>query len=202
MEFLDRDVNNMPSISYYEGGQSHECKECRAPIEHKEDYLLDNNDVSELRQVYLLCNCPEGLWLPLAKDVKSFDHSQRVRGAVKFTDLPVATADDLQYVHRHVRNLNPSKYVNKNHVYFTKCHKKEEDFFLQSYIKANIDPEKKLGDELESLANDYYELCCDTIELNLKLGLFNVFLNNTLGHRWGGGSKDGIRKPDQRSDPV
>ena len=182
------------------------CCECRAPIEPKTDYLLDNNEVSELLQVYLLCNCPEGLWLPLEKDVKSFDNSQRVRRAVEFTDLPVATADDLQYVHRHVRNLNPSKYVNKNHVYFTKCQKKEEDFFLQSYIKANIDPEKKLGDELESLANDYYELCCDTIELNLKLGLFNVFLNNTLGHHWGVSARTGLKNPIndliQYSSPI
>ena len=180
MNFSDCDVKKMSSVSYteyYEGGQSHECKECRAPIEHKTDYLLDNNEVSELPQVYLLCNCSEGLWLPLKKDLKPFD-SQRGRRE--------ATADDLKYVHKHVRDLIPSEYdVNNNRVYFTKCQKREreEDLFLQSYIKANIeDPEKKLGDELESLANDYYKLCCDTIALNLKLGLFNVFLNNTVGH--------------------
>ena len=82
-------------------------------------------------------------------------------------------------------NPDPSKYVNNNEVYFTKCQQKEEDLFLQSYIKANIDPDQRMGDELESLANDYYKLCYDTIGLNLKLGLLNVFLNHQLGYYYG-----------------
>ena len=199
MEFLDADVKTMPSLSYteyLEGIQSYECEdcetiiypdrgycsecvkpnlkylpifccECRAPIEHKTDYLLDNNEVSELPQVYLLCNCSKGLWLPLVKDLMPFDNLNKD-------------------VHWHLRNLNPSKYdVNKNYVYFTKCQKKEEDFFLQSHIKANIDPDQEMGDKLESLANDYYKLCYDTIGLNLKLGLLNVFLNHQLGYYYG-----------------
>ena len=201
MEFLDADVKTMPSLSYtkyFEGVRSYECEdcetiiypdmgcecvkpnlkhlsifccECRAPIEHKADYFLNNNDVSELPQVYLLCNCSKGLWLPLVKDLMPFDNQR------------VLTFDDLnKYVHCHLRDLNPSKYANNNKVYFTKCQKKEEDFFLRSYIKANIDPDQRMGDELESLANDYYKLCCDTINLYLKLGLLYVFLPNKWGY--------------------
>ena len=106
MEFLDRNVKKMPSLSYtkyFEGVQSYECKdckriihpymghckkcvkanlkqlpifcsECRKPIEYKTDYFLDNNEVAELPQVYLLCNCSKGLWLPLVKDRMTFDN--------------------------------------------------------------------------------------------------------------------------------
>ena len=202
MEFLDADVKTMPSLSYtgyVEGVQSYECEncktviypymghcrkcrkpnlkplpifccECRAPIEYKTDYLLDNNEVSELPHVYLLCKCSKGLWLPLVKDLMPPDNQG------------VLTVDNLNNWHWHLRNPNPSKYGNNNKVYFTKCEKKEEDFFLRSYIKANIDPNQRMGDELESLANDYYKLCCDTINLYLKLGLLYVFLPNKWGY--------------------
>ena len=205
MEFLDADVKTMPSLSYaeyFEGIQSYECEDCetiiysdrgycsecrkpnlkhlplfcckcRRPIQHKADYLLDNNEVSELPQVYLLCSCSKGLWLPLVQDHLPFDNLNE----------RVLTVDNLiKGVHWRLCNPNPSKYVNNNKVYFTKCQKKEEDFFLRSYIKANIDPDQRMGDELESLANDYYKLCCDTINLYLKLGLLYVFLPNKWGY--------------------
>ena len=211
MEFLDRNVKKMPSLSYaeyFEGIQSYECEDCetiiysdrgycsecrkpnlkhlplfcckcRRPIQHKEDYLLNNNEVSELPQVYLLCNCSKGLWLPLVKDIMPF-HNQR-------DNQRLLTSDDLKnrYVHHvcDLNRLNPSEDV-KNHVYFTKCQKKEEDLFLQSYIKANIALDQSMEDELESLSKDYYKLCSDTIALNLKLGLLNVFLNHRFGHHW------------------
>ena len=204
MKFLDSDVKTMPSLSYteyYEGVQSHECKKCRRPIQHKADYLLDNNDVSELPQVYLLCNCPKGLWLPLAKYLPPSDNQRDNQ-----RDQRAVTVDDLNNWHWYLCNPNPSKYDAKNNsIYFTKCQKKEKDFFLQSYIKANIDPEKKLEDELESLANDYYKLCCDTIALNLKLGLFNVFLNNTVGHHHisaRSGLENSINELIQYSNPI
>ena len=201
MEFLDADVKTMPSLSYteyLEGVRSYECEDCetiiysdrgycsecrkpnlkhlplfcckcRRPIQHKEDYLLDNNEVSELPQVYLLCNCSKGLWLPLVKDIMPF-HNQRL-----------LTSDDLKnrYVHHvcDLNRLNPSEDV-KNHVYFTKCQKKEEDLFLQSYIKANIALDQSMEDELESLSKDYYKLCSDTIALNLKLGLGSVDISS------------------------
>ena len=180
MKFLDRDVKEMSSLSYteyYEGGQSRACEECGAPIEHKTDYLLDNNKVSELPQVYLLCNCSEGLWLPLVQD-----HLPPLEG--------VLTGDVLiEGVHWRLYNPNPSKYANNNEVYFTKCQKKEKDFFLRSYIKANINigpdrPDQSMRDKLESLSKDYYKLCSDTIALNLKLGLLNVFLNHQFGHHF------------------
>ena len=194
MKFLDRDVKTMPSLSYteyYEGVQSHECEKCGAPIEHKTDYLLDNNEVSELPQVYLLCNCPKGLWLPLVKGLMPFDNQR---------DQRAVTVDDLNNWHWFLRT-NPSKYDN-NKVYFTKCQKKEKDFFLRSYIKANIeDPEKKLGDELE----DYYKLCSDTIALNLKLGLLHVFLNHQFGHHFismRSGLENSINDLIQYSSPI
>ena len=172
MEFSDADVKTMPSLSYikyFEGVQSYECEDCRASIKHKADYLLDNNEVSELPQVYLLCSCSKGLWLPLVQDHLPFDNLNE----------GVLTVDNLiKGVHWRLCNPNPSKYVNKNSVYFTKCQKKEEDFFLRSYIKANIDPDQRMGDELESLVNDYYKLCHDTINLYLKLGLLYAFLPN------------------------
>ena len=203
MEFSDSDVKKMPSLSYtkyFEGLQSCECedcktiihpymghcrecrksnlkplpifcRECRAPIEYKEDYFLDNNEVSELPQVYLLCGCSKGLWLPLVQDRLPFDNQR------------VLTVDDLtKGGHWSLCNPNPSKYVNSNCVHFTKCQNKEKDFFLRSYIKANIDPDQRMGDELESLANDYYKLCHDTINLYLKLGLLYVFLPNKWGY--------------------
>ena len=205
MEFLDADVKTMPSLSYtkyFEGVRSYECEdcetiiypdmgycrecvkpnlkhlpifccECQEPIEPKTDYLLDNNEVSELPQVYLLCKCSKGLWLPLVQDHLPLDNLNE----------RVLTVDNLiKGVHWRLCNPNPSKYVNNNKVYFTKCQKKEEDFFLRSYIKANIDPDQRMGDELESLANDYYKLCSDTINLNLKLGLLYVFLPNKWGY--------------------
>ena len=205
MEFLDCNVKKMPSLSYteyLEGIQSYECEdcktiiypdmgycrecvktnlkhlpifccECQAPIEYKTDYLLDNNQVSELPQVYLLCKCSKGLWLPLVQDHLPLDNLNE----------RVLTVDNLiKGVHWRLCNPNPSKYGNNNKVYFTKCEKKEEDFFLRSYIKANIDPNQRMGDELESLANDYYKLCCDTINLYLKLGLLYVFLPNKWGY--------------------
>ena len=191
MEFLDADVKTMPSLSYtkyFEGVRSYECEdcetiiypdmgycseceksnlkhlpifccECQAPIEYKTDYLLRNNEVSELRQVYLLCNCSKGLWLPL------------VRGSTIMT-----------FDYWHLCEPVPSKYANNNRVYFTKCQREEEHLFLQSYIKSNIDPHQEMEDELESLANDYYKLCSDTINLNLKLGLLNVFLDYKHGY--------------------
>ena len=199
MEFLDADVKTMPSLSYteyLEGIQSYECQdckkiiypemerycrecvktnlkhlpifccECRTPIEYKTDYLLNNNEVSELPQVYLLCNCSKGLWLPFAK------------GGI------TTTSDHfIEDVRWYLCNPSLSKYANNNRVYFLKCQKKEEDLFLQSYIKANIDPDRKMGGELESLSKDYYKLCSDTINLNLKLGLFNLFLTHQLGYR-------------------
>ena len=179
MEFSDADVKTMPSLSYtkyFEGVQSYECEDCRASIKHKADYLLDNNEVSELPQVYLLCSCSKGLWLPLVQDHLPFDNLNE----------RVLTVDNLiKGVHWRLCNPNPSKYVNNNKVYFTKCQKKEEDLFLQSYIKANIDPHQKMEGELESLSKDYYKLCYDTIGLNLKLGLLNVFLNHQLGYYLG-----------------
>ena len=204
MKFLDRDVKKMSSLSYaeyYEGVQSHECKECRAPIEHKTDYLLDNNDVSELPQVYLLCNCPKGLWLPLVEDLPPSDNQRDNQGRG-------ATVDDLKYVHYHVSDLNPSEYdVNNNRVYFTKCQKREreEDLFLQSYIKANIALNQSMEDELESLSKDYYKLCCDTIDLNLKLGLLHVFLNHQFGHHliaMRSGLENSINNLIQYSNPI
>ena len=93
------------------------CCECQAPIEYKTDYFLDKNEVSELPQVYLLCNCSKGLWLPL------------VKGGITTTS---------DYFNEDVRwdlyNPSLSKYANNNWVYFTKCQQKEEDLFLQSYI--------------------------------------------------------------------
>ena len=226
MEFLDRDVKKMPSLSYteyFEGIQSYKCEdcetivvpamgycrecvkpnlkhlpifccECQAPIEHKTDYLLDNNKVSELPQVYLLCECSKGVWLPLVQD-----YLPNLNGRV-------LTVDDLiKGVHWRLCNPNPSKYVNNNKVYFTKCQKKEEDFFLRSYIKANIDPDQIMGDELESLANDYYKLCSDTINLNLKLGLFNVFLAHQYGYHlisMKSGLENSINDLVQYSSPI
>ena len=199
MKFLDADVKTMPRLSYtqyFEGIQSYECEdcktiiypymehcrkcrkpnlkplpifccECRAPIEYKIDYFLNNNKVSELPRVYLLCKCSKGLWLPLVKD------------PMPSVNQGVLTVDNW---HWHLCNLSASKYANNNGVYFTKCQKKEEDHFLQSYIKANIDPDQEMGDKLESLSKDYYKLCSDTINLNLKLGLLNVFLDHQLGY--------------------
>ena len=226
MEFLDRNVKTMPSLSYtkyFEGIQSYECEdcktiiypamgycrecvkrrecvkpnlkhlpifccECQAPIEYKTDYLLNDNEVSELPQVYLLCNCSKDLWLPL------------VRGGI------TATSDCLsQDVRWDLCNPSLSKYANNNKVYFTKCQKKEEDFFLQSYIKANIDPDQEMGDKLESLANDYYKLCSDTIILNLKLGLLNVFLDHQLGYHlisMNSGLENSIDDLVQYSSPI
>ena len=225
MEFLDRNVQKMPLLSYtgyVEGVQSYECEncetiiypdmeycrecvkpnlkhlpifccECRAPIEYKTDYFLNNNDVSELPPVYLLCKCSKGLWLPLEKDFMP-PNSQGV-----------LTFDNPNNWLWHLRNPDPSKYGNNNEIYFTKCEKKEEDFFLRSYIKANIDPDQRMGGELESLANDYYKLCCDTISLYLKLGLLNVFLDNKFGHygtSLNSGLQNSIHDLIQYSSPI
>ena len=220
LDFDSGNVKKIPSLSYteyLEGIQSYQCEdckkiiypemgfcgecvkpnlkhlpifccECRAPIEYKTDYLLDNNKVSELRQVYLLCNCSKGLWLPLVKDrtIMTLDHVNE--------DVPW-------------RLCNPSlsKYANNNRIYFTKCQQKEEDLFLQSYIKANIDPDQRMGGELESLSKDYYKLCADTIHLNLKLGLFNLFLAHQLGYRpvsLNSGLKNSIKDLVEYSNPV
>lgn len=191
MEFLERNVKKMSSLSYteyFEGIHSYECEdcktitapymggceecakpnlkrlpifccECRAPIEYKTDYFLNNNDVSELPQVYLLCNCAKGLWLPFE------------RGRT------IMTSGDWQLC-----NPAPSKYANNNEICFIKQQKKEEDLFLRSYIKANIDPGQRMGGELESLSKDYYKLCHDTINLHLKLGLLYVFSDSKLGY--------------------
>ena len=218
MEFLDRDVKKMPSLSYteyFEGIQSYKCEdcetivvpamgycrecvkpnlkhlpifccECQAPIEYKTDYILDNKEVSELRQVYLLCNCSKGLWLPLVKDRMTFDNLNKD-------------------VHWHLCNPAPSKYANNNYVYFTKCHQKEESHFLQSHIQANIDPDQRMGDELEFLSKDYCKLCYDTIDLNLKLGLLNVFLAFKHGYYHifaDSGLKNSINDLVQYSNPV
>ena len=217
MEFLDRDVKKMPSLSYteyLEGVQRYECEdcktitvgycrecvkpnlkhlpifcsECRAPIEYKTDYLLDDNEVSELPQVYLLCSCSKGLWLPL------------VRGGI--TATPDYLSQDVRW---DLCNPILSKYVNNNCVYFTKCQQKEEELFLQSSIKANIDPDQRMGGELESLANDYYKLCYDTINLNLKLGLLNVFLAHQFGYHlisMNSGLSNPIKDLVEYSNPI
>ena len=218
--FDSGNVKKMPSLSYteyLEGIQSYECEdckaiivptmghckecletnlkhlpifcsECQAPIEYKTDYLLDDNEVSELPQVYLLCNCSNGLWLPL------------IKGSITMT------SDCLnENVHWYLRNPSPSKYVNNNCVYFTKCQQKEEDLFLRPYIKANIDPDQRMGGELESLSKDYYKLCSDTINLNLKLGLFNVFLAHQLGYHlisMNSGLENSIDSLVQYSSPI
>ena len=144
--------------------------------------------VSELPQVYLLCNCSKGLWLPLAKDraIMTLDHVN----------------EDVRW---HLCNPNPSKYANNSWVYFTKCQQKEEDLFLRPYIKANIDPDQRMGGELESLSKDYYKLCSDTIILNLKLGLFNVFLAHQLGYHlisMNSGLENSIDSLVQYSSPI
>ena len=218
--FDSGNVKKMPSLSYtqfLEGMQSYECEdckaiivptmghckeclktnlkhlpifcsECRAPIEYKTDYLLNDNDVSELPQVYLLCSCSKGLWLPLAKD----------RAIMTLAHVN----EDVRW---HLCNPNPSKYANNSWVYFTKYPQKEEDLFLKSYIKANIDPDQKMGGELESLSKDYYKLCSDTINLNLKLGLFNVFLAHQLGYHLislNSGLENSIDDLVQYSSPI
>ena len=228
MEFLDTDVKKMSSLSYtqyFKGVQSHECEdcktvihpdmgycmecvednlkplsifccECKEPIKDKTDYFLNNNDVSELPQVYLLCDCSKGLWLPLVKDLMPFGN---LNGRV-------LTLDNWNKGgHWHLCNPNPSKYVSNNEVYFTKCQKKEEDFFLRSYIKANIDPDQRMGSDLESLSKDYYKLCSDTINLNLKLGLLNIFLDNKLGYyliSMNSGLENSINDLVQYSSPI
>ena len=182
MDFLDRDVKNMPSISYaeyFEGGQSYKCEACGASVKRKEDFLLGNNEASErrqisdLRQLYLLCKCSEGLWLPLKQD--------------------------------RLHNPSHPQYGSGNKVIFAKCEKKEEDFFLRFHIKANIDPDRKMGDKLECLAKDYYKLCCDTIELKLKLRLLNAFLTDRLAHFWVSG-RSGLKNSTydlvQYSSPI
>ena len=197
MEFSDSDVKKMHSLSYteyVEGVQSYECEdcktiiypemgycekcvktnlkhlpifccECQTPIEYKLDYILDKNEVSELRQVYLQCNCPKDLWLPL------------INGST--TMISDFLNDNLNW---YLCNPTHSKYNNTDCVYFTKCEKKEKDNFLRSYIESNIDPDQRMGEELDSLSKDFYKLCSDTINLNLKLGLFNVFLADKLGY--------------------
>ena len=197
MEYLDSEVERMPSLSYMdyvEGVQSYECKdcktivypemghcakcvetnlkqllifccECQTPIEYKSDYFLNNNAVSELPQTYLLCDCTKGLWLPLVKD------------------NPTMTFDLLnEDFNWYLCNPIPSKYANNDRVHFTKCDEKERNHFLRSYIESNIDPDQRMGGDLESLSKGFYKLCNDTINLNLKLGLFNVFLDNKLGY--------------------
>lgn len=218
MELLNSNVKRMPSLpytKYFEGVQSYECEdcktiiypemgycmecvktnlkqlpifccECRAPIKYKTDYLLDNSDVSELRQVYLLCNCSKGLWLPLVKGYTIFDNLNKD-------------------VHWYLRNPNLSKYVSNNGIYFTKCQQKEKDLFLGSYIKSNIDPDQRIGGELEPLSKAYYKLCHDTIHLNLKLGLLNVFLDNKLGYHaisLNSGLSNSINDLVQYSNPM
>ena len=164
------------------------CCECQAPIEYKTDYLLDHNKVFELPQVYLLCNCSKGLWLPLEK------------GGI------TTTSDNfIEDVRWDLCNPSFSKYANNNWVYFTKCQQKEEDLFLRSYIKSNIDPDEKMGDELECLSKDYHKLCTDTIKLNLKLGLLNVFLAHQLGHHvrsLNSGLENSINDLAQYSSPT
>ena len=163
-------MRSLSYTEYLEGIQSYKCEDCGTSIKHKADYFLDNNEVSELPQVYLLCKCSKGLWLPLVKDLMPPDNQG------------VLTVDNLNNRHWHLHNPAPSKYANTNGIYFKKCEKKEEDFFLRSYIKANIDPDQRMGGELESLSKDYYKLCHDTINLHLKLGLLYVFLDNKLGY--------------------
>ena len=173
MNFLDRDVKEMPSLSYteyFEDLQSRECEECKTPRECKADFFLDNNKVSELPQVYLLCSCPEGLWLPLVQDRLP---DPKVQNRPRDPKGVIVTHDDLNKgVLWSLCNPNLSKYADNNKVLFAKCQKKEEDFFLRSHIKANI---------LESLSQDYCKLCHETIDLNLKLGLLNAFLSHRLG---------------------
>ena len=169
------------------------CCECRAPIEDKADYLLDNSDVSELRQVYLLCKCSQGLWLPLVKDL------------MPPVNQGVLTFDNPDNWPWHLCNPSSSKYANNTCVHFAKCQQKEKDRFLQSYIKANIDPDQRMGGDLESLYKDYYKLCYDTIHLNLKLGLLNVFLHNQLGYHvisLNSGLENSISDLVQFSSPI
>lgn len=228
MEFLDADVKRMPSlpyIKYFEGVQSYECEdcktvihpymgycmecvednlkplsifccECKEPIEYKTDYFLNNNDVSELPQVYLLCSCSKGLWLPLVKELMPFGNLNE----------RVLTVDDFNEGARwHLCNPSHPKYVSDNGVRFAKCQKKEKDFFLQSHIKANIDPDQRMGGDLESLSKDYYKLCSDTINLNLKLGLLNIFLDNKLGYYLilrGSGLRNSINDLVEYSSPI
>ena len=59
-----------------------------------------------------------------------------------------------------------------------------------------------MGDELESLSKDYYKLCYDTINLNLKLGLLNVFLDNQLGYYLISGLENSTHDLVQYSSPI
>ena len=165
------------------------CDECQTPIEYKTDYFLDNDEVSALPQVYLLCGCSRGIWFPLIKE--SIDGIIGVREDGEEDDfspmavdapLPIVRLTESRYW--YLFNPSPSKYANNvnSSVHFTKCQKSEQDHFLHSYIKANIDPCQRMGGELESFSKDYYKLCVDTINLNLKLGLLNIFLPHQMGY--------------------
>ena len=62
-----------------------------------------------------------------------------------------------------------------------------------------------MGGELESLSKDYYKLCYDTIGLNLKLGLLNVFLNHQLGYHLislNSGLENSIKDLVEYSNPI
>lgn len=226
MKYSDSETKRMPSLSYteyVEGIQSYECQdckiityphvghcakcietnlkqllvfccECKTPIEYKSDYFLNNNAVSELRKTYLLCNCTKGLWLPLVKD-----------SSILISDFPnevlIPNEDPIWYL----CNPNPSKYANNDTVHFTKCDEKEEKHFLRSYIESNIDPDQRMGGELRSFSRDFYKLCNDTINLNLKLGLFNVFLDNRFGYynnSFNSKLKNSIHDLVQYSSPI
>jgi len=163
------------------------CEECQSPIEYKADYFLDNNEVSGLPRVYLLCGCSKGVWFPLVKEgidgiimVREDGEEDDFSPMAVDAPLPIYTFVESRYW--YLFNPSLSKYANNNPVRFTKCQKREQDYFLRSYIKANIDPCQRMGGELESFSKAYYKLCVDTINLNLKLGLLYVFLPNKWGY--------------------
>ena len=166
------------------------CDECQMPIEDKTDYFLDNNKVSGLPRLYLLCSCSKGVWFPVKEGaftdgiimVEEDGEDDSISPVEEDAPLPIVRLIKGRYW--YLCNPSPSKYANNvnSSVHFTKCQKSERDYFLCSHIKANIDPDQRMGGELESFSKDYYKLCVDTINLNLKLGLLNTFLPHQMGY--------------------
>ena len=153
------------------------CCACRQPIIRKRDYFVNENHfVLHYPVNYLVCQCPENLWVPFMKVHNSSIPRDPDTGVVTLT------ADNMDIW--AICCAEPSQYTNNEDIYFINCQRQQHDLFLKPYIRFNIGKTKLSTSERDAFTDRYYKICTDVISLGIKLGILGeLTIDETFARR-------------------
>ncbi len=146
------------------------CYECKEPIIDKGDYFInDKHFVSHYPVNYLVCQCPENLWIPFREipNPSTFDAT---------TGIALLTLENRKVW--AICGAESSQYSNNEDIYFINCQLHEHNLFLKPYIRFNIGKTKLSTSERDEFTDRYYRICGDVISLGIKLGILRELIRN------------------------